>query len=265
MSHNLIRLQLNIDSNGSSTQRFKEYLAKRGIKSETILKYISEWKIVFRDAFLSKPALSKKEAKTLMVAYINLLAENKIANSVIRRRLMTANRFFEFIEAPTTLKNIRLPKRPETKLKVVNYKKLQEIKKIIDSHPEKDFSDICNLVLMTGLRLGEVLDLKFNRQDLNAKRLIVDGRIVVIGDNAIKILARRLVGSVKWKRKYAWYAKTLAQTCPGITFLMLRNLFATESLAQGKPIEFIKSQMGLRSDAKIKHIVAAYMDYVDDN
>lgn len=258
-------LQLNTDSNGNITQRFEKYLTEKGIKPESVSKYIKEWKIVHRDAFLSKETISKKEAKSLMTSYINLLVENKIAHSVIRRRLMVANRFFRFIRAYYTLEGVRLPKRPETKVKVISKRKFEKIKSILNEHPQRDFSDICNAVILTGLSLKQVLSLKFNRQDLNAKRLVVDGRIIVINDAAVKVLARRLVGSVKWSRGEFWYVKTLAETKLGVTFSTLRNMFAMESIAEGKPINFIMAQMGLRSSHKIKHIVASYMDYINDD
>lgn len=242
------------------SQRFYEYLQKRGLKPETINKYIREWKIVEKEAFGGNAWPFPKNSKALVVSYLRLLAEKRIANSVIRRRLFSAVRFFEAMGFPKTLRNIRIPKRPETKLKIISREEFLELREKLSQESEA-FRDVCNLILFTGLRLSEVLDLKFNKQDLKARRIVINKRIVVIGENAAKILGRRISGSVKWYKSSQWYSDRLYKINNKASPMVLRNLFAMEALYHGQSINFIMSQMGLRSNSVMRSIIAAYMDY----
>lgn len=246
--------------NGSPFQRFSEYLCNRGLKRQTISKYLREWEIVEREAFSGNAWPSPKNAKALMASYLRLLAAKKIANSVIRRRLFTAIRFYEAMGSPNVLKGIRISKRPETKLKIIPRTQLISLRHKLELESDT-LRDVCNLIFFTGLRLSEIVSLKFNKQDLKARRLIVNGRIVVIGENAAKILGRRISGNVKWLKQPQWYSDRLRKISPGITPIMLRNTFAMEALYQGQSINFIMAQMGLRSQVVMRSIVAAYMDY----
>lgn len=244
-------------------------LIHRGVDPETVDKYLREWRTVEASAFGGQAWPVPKDAKAKMTGYIDQLRDAGVSPSSIRRRLTAANRFFEAQGAPRTLKGVRSPKPPELVLPVLDGPDAEKLLEAL-SKEHRDLSDACQLMLLTGLRLSEIITLRYSLDDLKAQRLRVgtgeDFRLVAVGRQARNILRRRLFAHDQWHKKPQWYSDKLRLVADRIGLsdakpMTLRNTFAVRALAGGHHMKFVMSNMGLISDGMMRAIVAAYLDY----
>ena len=176
---------------------FKEFLLKKNYSENTIISYMSD--LYYFYLFVKKDLLLVTEEDIRdYLEYLNLQKENA---TTVRRKISTFKSFYKFLylnnyinkkDYPMT--RIGYPKAEKKLPKFVYYNDLLEI--IRESYNDSDgVRDrlIIEMLYATGVRVSELVNMKYEDIDYNNKRIRVLGkgnkeRIVYFGDYAYDLL-----------------------------------------------------------------------------
>jgi integrase len=174
---------------------------------------------------------------------------------VIIRRLFNLARRWAIYPGPNPMELVSMPKIDNTTIRFLSDDELTRLLKVLDGWPCRESVDIVKFAMLTGLRKGEILGLRWNAVDLENGyiRLVAPkgGRTVTlpISDAASDVLRGRA-------RVYAWvfpgrgggrrtdFAKPFARimTAAGIgsfRFHDLRHNYASQLASAGVPLATI--------------------------
>ena len=253
--------------------KYLDYLKyERKLSNNTILSYQNDLKDLY--LFFNEDII-KVEYKDL-IKYINSLS-NLSARS-LAHHITVINSFYSFLALNQDIKvnpseNIKIPKLPK---KLPKYLTIDEINKLLDIKLDDQYSyrnkAMLELLYATGLRISELINLKFSNIDLNNDLVRVMGkgskeRIVPINDVAHKYLKiyiddyRNSILGIK-QSEYLFisnakkpitrqgFFKILKKECElkgikkDVSPHVLRHSFATHLLANGADIRVIQELLG---------------------
>ncbi len=184
-------------------EEFKKYLKYIKIYSEkTINSYMYDLKDY--QIFLTKNNISINEDKKDIVSkYLNYLNEKKISKRSISRHLSTIRTYYEYLKKEHIIENniFKDVKNPKIDRKIPSFINHQEMSIIINSCKDKGIGLrdhlIIELLYATGLRVGELVNIKLKNIDFSSQSIKVVGkgdkeRYVFYNNTTNKILHKYL-------------------------------------------------------------------------
>ncbi len=130
--------------------------------------------------------------------YLLELKQKRYSSATIYRKTAAIVQFHKFLISEEITQNnpIEFLSRPKLYRKLPEVLTVEEVTKLLDNIPKKRFNDIRNkamleLMYAAGLRVSEVVNIKFENLDLDTKFVRVEGkggkeRIVPINDKCVK-------------------------------------------------------------------------------
>lgn len=257
-------------------EEFLNYLKNiRLYSKKTVASY--EYDLKDYALFLEKNNLTIKDDndKTLKL-YLNYVYDKKISNKSISRHLSSLRTYYDFLKKENIVtenifKNVKNPKIEKTIPNFISHDKLNEI---FTSFNDSDL-DIRNrlvieLLYATGLRVGELVNIKIKDIDFGAQSIKVLGkgskeRYVFYNNTTKEVLKKYLVVRKKIQKKENDYLllndkgtpikeasvrkiiQTTLMKCgikSKITPHTFRHTFATDLLNQGLDLVNVKELLG---------------------
>ncbi|PJZ48685.1 MULTISPECIES: tyrosine-type recombinase/integrase [Leptospira] len=252
--------------NKSSFEKLVKVIRQRNYKKATEYTYL-RYNLDFL-LFADKPA--EKVVTKDIEKYIEYLRKKKVSSSTIQINISSLKMFFEEVLDMNVFEDFRRPAREYKTPKVLNQKEISLLLETASESPRSHL--LCALAYYAGLRVGEIIRLKWGQFDLSKKTIKVDSpiptqnRTVLMDGELQKILKKfeKEVGTEKssylFPGKYqgthltsrnverlvgdlAKYAGIKAQ----VTLFTLRHSRAIHQLAEGKSLEDIREFLGHKS------------------
>lgn len=136
--------------------------------------------------------------------YLNYLYEKKYTNKTISRHISSLRSFFKYLLKKKIINNnpmtlISNPKIEKKLPKFVPYHELEQILNVFDTNVSLDYRNslILELLYSTGIRVGELVNIKIKDIEFNKKEIRIIGkgnkeRIVLFGSRCSKLLEQYL-------------------------------------------------------------------------
>ena len=265
-------------------KEFSDFIMKKNYSTHTYESYISD--LYYFYMFVKKDLIKVKEEDIRdYLEHLNLKHE---ASSSVRRKISTFKTFYKFLylndyidKKDYPMVKIAYPKLEKKLPKFIYYNDLLEI--INESSRDKDgVRDrlIIEMLYATGVRVSELINIKYSDIDYNNKRIRVCGkgnkeRIVYFGDYALEALKEYTNTHIKNKNGYVFTNSKGGQiTDRGIRYIIdnimkklslkvhvtphvLRHTFATDMLNNGCDIKIVQELLGhssLRTTEVYTHV-----------
>lgn len=163
-------------------EEFEKYLKNIKIYSEkTITSYMYDLKDYSN--FLEKNHLKiTDDTKETMSKYLNHLNEKKISKRSISRHLSTMRTYYEYLKKEKIINNniFQGIKNPKIDKKIPTFINHEDLNHIIHSFTQSDIGKrdhlIVELLYATGLRVGELVNIKLKNIDFGAQSIKVVGK-----------------------------------------------------------------------------------------
>lgn len=257
-------------------EEFLNYLKNiRLYSKKTVASY--EYDLKDYALFLEKNNLTIKDDndKTLKL-YLNYVYDKKINNKSISRHLSSLRTYYDFLKKENIVtenifKNVKNPKIEKTIPNFISHDKLNEIfTSFNDSNLDIRNRLVIELLYATGLRVGELVNIKIKDIDFGAQSIKVLGkgskeRYVFYNNTTKEVLKKYLVVRKKLQKKANDYLllndkgtpikeasvrkiiQTTLMKCgikSKITPHTFRHTFATDLLNQGLDLVNVKELLG---------------------
>lgn len=257
-------------------EEFLNYLKNiRLYSKKTVASY--EYDLKDYALFLEKNNLTIKDDndKTLKL-YLNYVYDKKISNKSISRHLSSLRTYYDFLKKENIVtenifKNVKNPKIEKNIPNFISYDKLNEIfTSFNDSNLDIRNRLVIELLYATGLRVGELVNIKIKDIDFGAQSIKVLGkgskeRYVFYNNTTKEVLKKYLVVRKKLQKKENDYLllndkgtpikeasvrkiiQTTLMKCgikSKITPHTFRHTFATDLLNQGLDLVNVKELLG---------------------
>lgn len=257
-------------------EEFLNYLKSiRLYSKKTVASY--EYDLKDYALFLEKNNLTIKDDndKTLKL-YLNYIYDKKISNKSISRHLSSLRTYYDFLKKENIVtenifKNVKNPKIEKTIPNFISHDKLNEIfTSFNDSNLDIRNRLVIELLYATGLRVGELVNIKIKDIDFGAQSIKVLGkgskeRYVFYNNTTKEVLKKYLVVRKKLQKKENDYLllndkgtpikeasvrkiiQTTLMKCgikSKITPHTFRHTFATDLLNQGLDLVNVKELLG---------------------
>ena len=257
-------------------EEFLNYLKNiRLYSKKTVASY--EYDLKDYALFLEKNNLTIKDDndKTLKL-YLNYIYDKKIINKSISRHLSSLRTYYDFLKKENIVtenifKNVKNPKIEKTIPNFISHDKLNEIfTSFNDSNLDIRNRLVIELLYATGLRVGELVNIKIKDIDFGAQSIKVLGkgskeRYVFYNNTTKEVLKKYLVVRKKLQKKANDYLllndkgtpikeasvrkiiQTTLMKCgikSKITPHTFRHTFATDLLNQGLDLVNVKELLG---------------------
>lgn len=238
--------------------RVRRFLEERGVAPNSVANYISTWHTLMELGFAKEPPDATPEARQKLVQHLQTLVELDYAPATIRNHLAVARYHFEAHgDDGSFLAGIKPPQRIRKKLtsSLLESEVSALFKALEPAGPVAVM--VFQLVLMTGMRLSELQNLQFTKDDLRAQRVIVSEpnggkRPVFIGEAAAELLAKLNKPARRYPRGDSARTKLTRQlreaaAAAGIeaSTSQLRMTYAVRMLLAGHDPEFVSKNLGL--------------------
>lgn len=257
-------------------EEFLNYLKNiRLYSKKTVASY--EYDLKDYALFLEKNNLTIKDDndKTLKL-YLNYVYDKKISNKSISRHLSSLRTYYDFLKKENIVtenifKNVKNPKIEKNIPNFISHDKLNEIfTSFNDSNLDIRNRLVIELLYATGLRVGELVNIKIKDIDFGAQSIKVLGkgskeRYVFYNNTTKEVLKKYLVVRKKLQKKENGYLllndkgtpikeasvrkiiQTTLMKCgikSKITPHTFRHTFATDLLNQGLDLVNVKELLG---------------------
>ncbi len=286
-------------------EKFIEYeIIEKGLSNQTIKSYNDDLKLFFASLKEIKLAshLNNDDINNFIISMVN----NKNNPRTIIRRISSIKSFYHFLQNEKILidetHKINLPKAKKSLPDVLS---IEEVESLLDApniNKIEELRDKAMLELMyaSGLRVSELLELKFNQINFDEGLIRIKGkgskeRIIPFGEYALFYLneyidkfrsKREYKKSIylfiskkgdKLTRQFFWkqikkYASIAGITC-NVSPHTLRHSFATHLLESGADLRLVQELLGhsniatteIYTHVSSKRILSAYDLYMNRN
>ena len=250
---------------------FNNYILTKNYSENTRISYIND--LYYFYIFVHKDLIKVKEDD--IRDYLEYLNLNKEKPSSVRRKISTLKTFYKFLylnnyidKKDYPLVKIVYPKQEKRLPKFVYYNDLLEIlnESLKDSDGIRDRL-IIEMLYATGVRVSELVNIKYNDIDFNNRRIRVCGkgnkeRIVYYGEYAEEILKKYIDTHKKNNENYLFTnSKGGNLTDRGVRYIIdkimnklsikvhvtphvIRHTFATDMLNNGCDIRIVQELLG---------------------
>ncbi len=250
---------------------FNNYILTKNYSKNTRISYIND--LYYFYIFVHKDLIKVKEDD--IRDYLEYLNLNKEKPTSVRRKISTLKTFYKFLylnnyiaKKDYPLVKIVYPKQDKRLPKFVYYNDLLEIlnESLKDSDGIRDRL-IIEMLYATGVRVSELVNIKYNDIDFNNRRIRVCGkgnkeRIVYYGEYAEEILKKYIDTHKKNNENYLFTnSKGGNLTDRGVRYIIdkimnklsikvhvtphvIRHTFATDMLNNGCDIRIVQELLG---------------------
>ena len=250
---------------------FNNYILAKNYSENTRISYIND--LYYFYIFVHKDLIKVKEDD--IRDYLEYLNLNKEKPTSVRRKISTLKTFYKFLylnnyiaKKDYPLVKIVYPKQDKRLPKFVYYNDLLEIlnESLKDSDGIRDRL-IIEMLYATGVRVSELVNIKYNDIDFNNRRIRVCGkgnkeRIVYYGEYAEEILKKYIDTHKKNNENYLFTnSKGGNLTDRGVRYIIdkimnklsikvhvtphvIRHTFATDMLNNGCDIRIVQELLG---------------------
>ena len=250
---------------------FNNYLLKKNYSKETIKSYMSD--LYYFYIFVKKDLLEVKEEDIRdFLEHLNLQKEKATS---VRRKISTFKSFYKFLylnnyidKKDYPLVKIVYPKAEKKLPKFIYYNDLLEmLEESLNGSDGLRDRLIIEMLYATGIRVSELVNIKYNDIDYDNKRIRVLGkgdkeRIVYFGDYALEALKNYTGSHLNNKNDYVFVNNKGGQlTDRGVRYIIdkimeklsvkvhvtphvLRHTFATDMLNNGCDIKVVQELLG---------------------
>lgn len=255
----------------SIIKEFINYIMKKNYSSNTYMSYVSD--LYYFYMYINKNLLKVTEED--IREYLEYLNGKKEKPTSVRRKISTFKTFYKFLylnnyidKKDYPLVRIVYPKLEKKLPKFIYYNDLLDI--IYESSKDTDgIRDqlIIEMLYATGVRVSELVNIKYSDIDFNNRRIRVNGkgnkeRIVYYGEYAEEILKKYMQTHERNKDNYLFTnSKGDKITDRGIRYIIdkimdrlsvkvhvtphvLRHTFATDMLNNGCDIKVVQELLG---------------------
>ena len=252
-------------------KEFSNYIKTKNYSTNTYISYISD--LYYFYLFVKKDLISVKEED--IRDYLEYLDLKKESSSSVRRKISTFKSFYKFLyknnyidKKDYPMVKIAYPKAEKKLPKFIYYNDLLEI--LNESYKDSDgIRDrlIIEMLYATGVRVSELINIKYDDIDFNNRRIRVCGkgnkeRIVYYGEYAEDVLKKYIETHDKNKEGYLFVNSKGDQISDrGIRYIIdkimnklsvkvhvtphvLRHTFATDMLNNGCDIKIVGELLG---------------------
>ncbi len=252
-------------------KQYSDYIRTKNYSNNTYISYLND--LYYFYIFINKDLIKVSEAD--IRSYLEYLNTKKEASTSIRRKISTFKTFYKFLylnnyidKKDYPMVKIAYPKTEKRLPKFIYYNDLLEI--INESYKDSDgVRDklIIEMLYATGVRVSELVNIKYNDIDFNNKRIRVCGkgnkeRIVYYGEYAEDSLKEYINTHKKNEYGYVFTNYKGEQiTDRGIRYIIdnimkklsvkvhvtphvLRHTFATDMLNNGCDIRIVQELLG---------------------
>ncbi|MCX7941250.1 MAG: site-specific tyrosine recombinase XerD [Endomicrobia bacterium] len=181
-------------------EKFLEFVKlEKGLSTNTVLAYRRDLLQYFNYLKSAGKDIHTVNADDI-TEFLWLLKEKNLKTNSIYRKTSCISQFHKFVLAEEITKNdpVELISRPKLQRKLPQVLTVEEVEKILNFIPEKKFNDIRNKAMIevlyaTGMRVSELVNLKFDQVDLRNKFIRVLGkgakeRIVLLNNKSISAI-----------------------------------------------------------------------------
>ncbi|EQA46546.1 site-specific recombinase, phage integrase family [Leptospira broomii serovar Hurstbridge str. 5399] len=252
--------------NKASFEKLVKLIRQRNYKKATEYTYL-RYNLDFL-LFANKPA--EKVVTKDIEKYIEHLKKRKVSSSTIQINISSLKMFFEEVLNMDVFDDFRRPAREYKTPKALTVKEVSALLEASALSPRSHL--LVGLAYYEGLRVGEIVRLKWGQFDLNKKSLYVDSpvptqkRTVILDNDLLKILKRfeKEVGAEKGSHLFPGKFQGKPLTSRNVerligdlakeagiktivTLFTLRHSRAVHQLAEGKTLEEIRDFLGHKS------------------
>lgn len=263
---------------------FTNFVKSKNYSENTIVSYLSD--LYYFYEYINKDLI--KVTENDIREYLGFLNDKKDKASSIRRKISTFKSFYKFLylnnyinKKDYPLVKISYPKQEKKLPKFIYYNDLLDIleESTKDSDGVRDRL-IIEMLYATGVRVSELINIKYEDIDFNNRRIVVCGkgnkeRIVYYGEYAEEVLKEYMSTHEKNKQGYVFTNSHNEQiTDRGIRYIIdnimkrlsvkvhvtphvLRHTFATDMLNNGCDIKIVQELLGhasLRTTEVYTHV-----------
>ena len=263
---------------------FTDFVRSKNYSENTIISYISD--LYYFYEYIKKDLIKITEDD--IREYLSFLNDKKDKASSVRRKISTFKSFYKFLylnnyidKKDYPLVKITYPKLEKKLPKFIYYNDLLDIldESTKDSDGVRDRL-IIEMLYATGVRVSELINIKYEDIDFNNRRIVVCGkgnkeRIVYYGEYAEDVLKEYMATHERNKEGYVFTNKNNERiTDRGIRYIIdnimkrlsvkvhvtphvLRHTFATDMLNNGCDIKIVQELLGhasLRTTEVYTHV-----------
>lgn len=260
--------------NQHSIERLVKIIRQRNYKKATAYTYL-KYNVDFLN-FADKPA-EKITIKDLN-RYMDHLKKKKVSSSTIQINVSSLKMFFEDVMKMDLFRDFQRPVREYNNPNAITYKEMQNILKTASANPKHEL--MCGLVYFGGLRVGELISLKWTHLDL--KRRMIQIRSTVPSQTRSLELQSELISLIKKYEKEVLVSansylfpgkqngshttsrnveriiseigKNSGITSP-VTVFTLRHSRALHMIADGAPLDEVKEFLGHKTLASTESYI----------
>ena len=252
-------------------KEFSDFIMTKNYSSNTYISYISD--LYYFYDYIKKDLV--KVCEDDIRSYLEYLNNKKEKATSVRRKISTFKTFYKFLyknnyidKKDYPMVKIAYPKAEKKLPKFVYYNDLLDI--IDESYRDKDGSRdrlIIEMLYATGMRVSELVNVKYNDIDFNNRKIRVCGkgnkeRIVYYGEYAEEVLKEYMATHKKNDYGYLFTnSKGEKITDRGVRYIIdnimkrlsvkvhvtphvLRHTFATDMLNNGCDIKVVQELLG---------------------
>jgi integrase len=236
----------------------KTSLKARKLAPASLADYLRIFNRVAVAAFDGEVLPLPDNAAEQLQQHLYRLEDQGYAPVTLRNHLVVMRYYADALGTPTVFDQVRSPAKVRK----------QVTQTVLDAEVEAVFKalqaldpaakTLFELVLLTGMRLGELLGLKYTRDDLKSRRVLVKSasgalRPLFLGTRAAALLGpflnprKRLPRGEKGRIRLS---TALRQACvdagvPDVTASRLRMTYAVRMVLAGHDLEFVATNLGL--------------------
>ncbi|PJZ52460.1 tyrosine-type recombinase/integrase [Leptospira adleri] len=260
--------------NKHSIERLSKIIRQRNYKKATAYTYL-KYNVDFLN-FADKPA-EKITLKDLN-RYMDHLKKKKVSSSTIQINVSSLKMFFEDVMKMDLFRDFQRPIREYNNPNAITFKEMQNILKSASSNAKHEL--MCGLVYFGGLRVGELISLKWNQLDLKRKWIQIKSSVLSQSRN-VEIPAELLTLIKKYEKEalvstnsYLFPGKSLgshttsrnveriiseigrnAGIVSPVTVFTLRHSRALHLIADGSPLAQVKDFLGHKTLASTESYI----------
>lgn len=265
----------------AAEDRLQAFLDRRGIKKNSIKTYLGLWRQVNVHAFDAEgPGQSypfPDDFAERVRKHLDRLHARGLAPASIRNQLVAARYFCAANGEPGLLEAVKPPSRITKQLtKTLLDHEVEALFKALNKLDPKT-KTLFEIILLTGLRLSELLELKFTKAELEAQRVLVKSpsgyrRPVFLGTAAVALLKsyisrRKMPRGNKARQRLTASLRKAGELCGlgGVTPSRIRMTYAIRMLLANHPQDFVTKNLGLdkgspNSRRRIRQVLVDHME-----
>lgn len=256
----------------------RSYLKQRGIAEVSAVTYLGNFRRMVSEGFRDEIFPIPLDARQKLQEFLYRMVENGYAPVTVRNYLTTAHYFFEAVGHPEVSKNLKVPVKVQKKLTLALLpEEVDRLFKTLNAD-SKSVAQAFRVILLTGIRLSELVSIQCTKEELNAQRITIKSpngfkRPVFLGTQAAALIQsllrpkRKIPRGESGRSQLAKHLREAADKAQleDITPSRIRMTYAVRMLFAGYDFEFVAKNLGFdrTSNESRRRLRDVLTDYVE--